>query len=154
MLPIKSILAPTDFSRTSLSVMRQAVELAGHFGAELIVNHVVPPIPALPPDPHYNFEIPAYQEALHESSEKRLKEVVDEQVGDRVPHRLLVTYGDPAREIVRIAAEEKADMIVIGTHGLTGWQHLVFGSVAEKVVRTARCPVLSIRVRESAAKES
>ncbi|HUV14514.1 MAG TPA: universal stress protein, partial [Acidobacteriota bacterium] len=62
-----------------------------------------------------------------------------------VKSRTMVSYGDPAKEIVRIAEEESVDLIVIATHGLTGWQHLVFGSVAEKVVRTAKCPVLTVR---------
>ena len=60
----------------------------------------------------------------------------------------VIRYGDASREIVRIAREEEADVIVIATHGLTGWRHLVFGSVAEKVVRLAECPVLTIRVGE------
>ncbi|MEJ2081744.1 MAG: universal stress protein, partial [Acidobacteriota bacterium] len=63
--------------------------------------------------------------------------------------RTMVTHGDPAREIVRIARDEDADLIVIATHGLTGWQHIVFGSVAEKVVRTADRPVLTVRSRHS-----
>ena len=56
-----------------------------------------------------------------------------------------MSHGDPAKEIVRIAIDENIDMIVIATHGLTGWQHIVFGSVAEKVVRFAECPVLTVR---------
>ncbi len=58
--------------------------------------------------------------------------------------RDLVTTGEPAPEILRIAAEEHVDLIVIASHGLTGWRRLVFGSVAEKVVRQAPCPVLTI----------
>ena len=59
-----------------------------------------------------------------------------------------VTHGYAAEEIIRAAEAEKADMIVIATHGGTGWQHLIFGSVAEKVVRLASCPVLTIRKRQ------
>ncbi|HLU99631.1 MAG TPA: universal stress protein [Acidobacteriota bacterium] len=151
MLPIRRILAPTDFSETSRETVARASELAEHFKAEVLVAHVIPPIPALPPDPHYNFEIPAYQDALHENAERQLKETIASQVSEEVPARPIVRYGDPAKEIVRMAQEEGVDMIVIATHGHTGWQHLVFGSVAEKVIRTARCPVLVVHARELAA---
>jgi nucleotide-binding universal stress UspA family protein len=145
MLPVRRILAPTDFSDISVATVLQAGEMAEHFGAELVVLHVIPPIPTLPSDPHYNFEVPAYQEALRENAERQLTATVREQIQADIPARTLAAYGDPAREIVRIAEEEAADLIVIATHGLTGWQHIVFGSVAEKVVRTAKCPVLTVR---------
>lgn len=145
MLPIRKILAPTDFSDLSLQTLGEAAELAAHFQADLLILYVVPPIPTLPPDPSYSFEVPAYQEALHQNAEERLKEIAAEKVPKEVPCQTRVSYGDPAQEIVRIAQEARADLIVIATHGLTGWRHLVFGSVAEKVVRLARCPVLTIR---------
>lgn len=145
MLPIRRILAPTDFSDISVETVASASELAEHFGAELLIVHVIPPVPTLPSDPHYSFEVPAYQEALRESAERQLQAAVKAQVTSVIRSRTLVSHGDPAREIVRIAAEESVDLIVIATHGLTGWQHIVFGSVAEKVVRTARCPVLAVR---------
>ena len=145
MLPIKKLLAPTDFSDTSVETVVNASELATHFGAELLIAHVIPPIPTLPSDPHYNFEVPAYQDALRENAQRQLAETVEGHVSDQVRTRTILSHGDPAKEIVRIAKEEQIDMIVIATHGLTGWQHLVFGSVAEKVVRTAKCPVLTVR---------
>lgn len=148
MLPIRRILAPTDFSEISVETVVRASELAEHFAAELLVLHVIPPIPALPSDPHYNFEIPAYQEALRENSERQLAEAVKRHVSSTVCTRTMVKYGEPAREIVRVSVEEDADLIVIATHGLTGWQHLVFGSVTEKVVRMATCPVLTVRGSE------
>ena len=120
-------------------------ELAEHFSAELMVLHVIPPIPTLPSDPHYNFEVPAYQEALRENARRQIEEATRDQTASGVKSRTMVSYGDPAKEIVRIAEEESVDLVVIATHGLTGWQHLVFGSVAEKVVRTAKCPVLTVR---------
>ncbi len=147
MLPVKKILAPTDFSEISLETLGTAAELARHFGAELEVLHVIPTVPALPSDPHYNFEVPAYQEALRAEAEKRLAETIRSRVGGEIPTRPRVSYGEPAREIVRVAEDDGADLIVIATHGLTGWQHLVFGSVAERVVRLAACPVLTIRGR-------
>jgi nucleotide-binding universal stress UspA family protein len=145
MLPIKLVLAPTDFSEVSVETVARARELAEHFGAELLVLHVIPPIPTLPSDPHYNFEVPAYQEALRENARRQIQEAAPDPVASGLKSQTLVSYGDPAKEIVRIAEEQSVDMIVIATHGLTGWQHLVFGSVAEKVVRTAKCPVLTVR---------
>jgi nucleotide-binding universal stress UspA family protein len=145
MLPIKLVLAPTDFSDVSVETVARARELAEHFGAELLVLHVIPPIPTLPSDPHYNFEVPAYQEALRENAKRQIEEAAPDPVASGLKSQTLVSYGDPAKEIVRIAEEQSVDMIVIATHGLTGWQHLVFGSVAEKVVRTAKCPVLTVR---------
>jgi universal stress protein A len=149
MLPIRRILAPTDFSDVSVETVVRASELADHFGAELLVAHVIPPVPTLPSDPHFNFEVPAYQDALRESAQQRLSETVRSLVDRGIRTRTMVTHGDPAREIVRIARDEDADLIVIATHGLTGWQHIVFGSVAEKVVRTADRPVLTVRSRHS-----
>lgn len=145
MLPVKLVLAPTDFSEVSVETVARARELAEHFGAELLVLHVIPPIPTLPSDPHYNFEVPAYQEALRENARRQIQEAAPDPVASGLKSQTLVSYGDPAKEIVRIAEEQSVDMIVIATHGLTGWQHLVFGSVAEKVVRTAKCPVLTVR---------
>ena len=80
--------------------------------------------------------------AIH--AEKVLKELVSHQVSPEVRTRDLVTTGEAAPEIIRIAQQEHADLIVIASHGLTGWRRLVFGSVAEKVVRQATCPVLTI----------
>ena len=79
-------------------------------------------------------------------------EVVSHQVSPEVRTRDLVTTGEAASEILRIARQEHADLIVIATHGLTGWRRLVFGSVAEKVVRQATCPVLTIVAPAAAEK--
>jgi nucleotide-binding universal stress UspA family protein len=144
MLPIQKVLAPTDFSEISVETVVRASEFAVHFGADLLVLHVIPPIPTLPSDPHYNFEVPAYQEALKENADRRLTETLSGLVPKGIEATPIVTYGEPAKEIVRIATEKNVGLIVIATHGLTGWQHMVFGSVAEKVVRTARCPVLTV----------
>jgi nucleotide-binding universal stress UspA family protein len=145
MLPIKKVLAPTDFSDISVETIACASELTAHFGAEMIVAHVIPPIPTLPSDPHYNFEVPAYQDALRENAYRQLTDAINKQVGDQVKATPYVSYGDPAKEIVRISGDENVDLVVIATHGLTGWQHIVFGSVAERIVRTSKCPVITIR---------
>ncbi len=149
-LPIRKILAPTDFSRASLSAYQAALEMARHFGAELDALHVIEPVPALPADPDYGFEIGRVEQGLELDSTERLKRWVESR-SEGVVVRGLTEHGDPAKEIVRVAAREGCNLIVIATHGLTGWRHLVFGSVAEKVVRTADCPVLTVRVPDEPA---
>ena len=145
MLPFKKILCPTDFSEPAFAALKRAEELARHFGAELIVAHVIPPLPGphLFPDPQasFNFDLPLYQQELAIKAEQMLKDLVSHH---KVETRNLVTTGEAAPEILRIAHQEHADLIVIASHGLRGWRRLVFGSVAEKVVRQAACPVLTI----------
>jgi nucleotide-binding universal stress UspA family protein len=145
MLPFKKILCPTDFSEPALVALKRAEELARHFAAELIVTHVIPPLPGPHsfPDPQasLNFEVPLFQQELAIKAEQMLKDLVFQLKGRT---RDLVTTGEAAPEILRIARQEHVDLIVIASHGLTGWRRLVHGSVAEKVVRQATCPVLSI----------
>ncbi len=144
MLPIKHILSPVDFSEASYVALKQAAELSNHFHAELCILHVVPPVPTPLLASDYSFHVPKYEETLHDDALERLKELIEQRVDKRILARPLVAYGLAAEEIVRVATEEKVDLIVIATHGLTGWRHLVFGSVTEKVVRTAQRPVLTI----------
>lgn len=145
MLPIRSILCPTDFSPPANSALVVATELAKHFGGEVCLAHVIAPIPLPSSDPAYDFEMPEYEKELHADADAKLAKLRAELAGAGVSVRGLIGHGDPAGEIVELAAEQKSDLIVIATHGMTGWRHLVFGSVAEKVVRLAPCPVLTIR---------
>ena len=145
MLPFKRILCPTDFSEPAFIALKRAEELARHFAAELIVAHVIPPLPGPHsfPDPQadFNFDVPLFQQELAIKAEQMLKDLVYHH---KVGTRDLVTTGEAAPELLRIAQEERVDLIVIASHGLTGWRRLVFGSVTEKVVRQAPCPVLTI----------
>ncbi len=148
MLPFKLILCPTDFSGPACTCVRAASELAEHFGAELLLVNVVPAVPALPPDPNYVFKIPEYERYLHADAEKQLRKTREELVQKNVKVRTKVGHGSAPDEIVLIAKTEGADLIVISTHGSTGLEHLFFGSVAEKVVRLAECPVLTVREKK------
>ncbi|MDO9532669.1 MAG: universal stress protein [Deltaproteobacteria bacterium] len=145
MLPFKKILCPTDFSEPAFVALKRAEEMARHFDAELIVAHVIPTLPGphLFPDPQasFNFDVPLYQQELAIKAEQMLKDLVSHH---KVESRNLVATGEAAPEILRIAQAEHVDLIVIASHGLTGWRRLVYGSVAEKVVRQATCPVLTI----------
>jgi universal stress protein A len=147
MLPVKLILCPTDFSEPSEEGLTVARELASHFGCDLLLAHVLPVVPALPTDPNFVFNVPEYERALHADAAAKLAEMAQASAAKGVTTRTTVGHGDAGIEIVRIAQEESADLIVIATHGLTGWRHVMFGSVAEKVVRLAHCSVLSVRAR-------
>lgn len=151
MFPFRRIFATTDFSDISLGALPIAVELASHFGAELLLLHVVPmdlPTPwDLPPYADFGLAsrpVPEYEAEARKEVERRLAQLAARHAPG-LAVRGLVGRGDAASEINRLAAAERADVIVLATHGWTGWRHLVFGSVAEKVLREAPCPVLSVR---------
>jgi len=151
MLPVKLIICPTDFSAPACTCVRVASELAEHFNAELLLVNIVPALPGIPPYPNYVFKIPEYEQYLHADAEKHLRETRENLVGKNVKVRTQVGHGAAAEEIVLIAKTEGADLIVISTHGSTGLERWVFGSVAEKVVRLAEGPVLTVRQKEEAA---
>lgn len=155
MLPFKRILVTTDFSASAGVAVPAAAELAAHFGAELLFVHVLPVDTPTPWDvpPYADFglaslPLPEYETQVRQEVERRLDQVAAKEVPEGVGLRTIVGRGDAASEIGRIAAAEKADLIVIATHGWTGWRHLVFGSVAERVLREASCAVLTIRCPE------
>jgi nucleotide-binding universal stress UspA family protein len=144
MLPLKKIVCPTDFSPASEKAIAEALELAREFKAEILLVNVVPVLPPAPSDPNFVFEVPEYERALHADAERRLKEMAADVASKGLTVHTEVGHGDAGAEIVRIAKDENADLIVIATHGMTGWRHVMFGSVAEKVVRLAHRPVLTV----------
>lgn len=134
------ILCPTDFSEPSYVALKEAHQLATAFGAELCVLHVMEemhPVLGLVSDDEFDT-------MCRDQAALRIHHVVREQLGEEARARAIVKGGVAASKIVEAAAEEKPDVIVIATHGLTGWRHLVFGSVAESVARLAHCPVLIV----------
>jgi universal stress protein A len=145
MLSFKYILCPTDFSEPSYEGLRYAIEMAAKFGAELGVVHVIPMVPQRPSDPNYVFSVPEYERTLHSGAERQLLKLIEERIPREIKVRPITGHGNAGKEILQIAEEQRADLIVIATHGLTGWRRVVFGSVAEQVVRSATCPVLTIR---------
>jgi nucleotide-binding universal stress UspA family protein len=138
MLALKTILHPTDFSERSALAFRLACTLAGDYGARLMIVHVA--------------ELPAI---VHGTSFMCLPEVDFGQLRDqldrlqpadstlRVERHL--TQGNAATEILRLAQDAQADVIVMGTHGRTGLSRLLMGSVAEEVMRSAMCPVVTVK---------
>ena len=141
MLPIQTILHPTDFSEYSDYAFRFACSLARDHGARVVVLHVAPPPAAVPID---GMPVTAPAPGLYkEHLEQRLHEIRPSDPNVPVEYRL--EEGFPATEILRIANEIHADLIVLGTHGRTGLGRLLMGSVAEQVVRKATCPVLTVK---------
>lgn len=144
MTQFKKILHPTDFSDYSKEALDVAAVMARKFGAELIILHVVETYDYAPPEYYMAAdELHKEVERRLEGSRKHLEEMAA-QMGD-IKTRTLVTEGKPFVQIIRAAKEEGADMIVLGTHGRSGLAHILIGSTAEKVVRKAPCPVLTIR---------
>ncbi|MFO7980022.1 MAG: universal stress protein [Candidatus Aminicenantes bacterium] len=145
MLPIKKILWPTDFSEPSYVALNTAQELAKHFSAELTIVNVITPIPVVSsPNGPAGFDVSLYQDQIKETSNESLQDIIQKKISKEIKTQGKIVMGNAPDEIVKTAEEENADLIVIATHGETGWRHLVFGSVAEKVVRFATCPVLTI----------
>jgi nucleotide-binding universal stress UspA family protein len=152
MLEIERILCPTDFSDGSLEALAQATDLAIKFSAEIYLIHVLPILPTLPTDPTFVFPVPEYERSLHAEVQKHLDKMAGELNEKGIGTRTFVGHGDAASEIVRVAQQQGISLIVIATFGKTGWSRFAFGSVTEKVVRLAACPVLTVRgVERSAA---
>jgi nucleotide-binding universal stress UspA family protein len=151
MFPSKRILCPTDFSEAAVQAFSNAVEIALHNEAEIYLVHVLPALLTDGGASTVMVSLPEYERLLQ--PKQRMEEMARPLLAKGLKVETLITRGDPASEIVKIAKRKAVDIIVIATHGKTGWRHLAFGSVAEKVVRTASCPVLSIRcaVRGAAA---
>ncbi|HEY2787782.1 MAG TPA: universal stress protein [Fimbriiglobus sp.] len=135
----KKILFPTDYSRSSVTAFEVACGLARDYRAEMVVCHVAPPpIPAVADG--MVFDIPTGEEKW---MTEKLKAVRPTESGIRVTHRPV--RGEAAREILGVAEACRADLIVMGTHGRTGLSRLLLGSVAEAVLRSAKCPVVTVR---------
>ncbi|MFZ7110991.1 MAG: universal stress protein [Desulfatiglandales bacterium] len=145
MLPIKKILCPTDFSEPSYKGVDTANELAAHHSAELILVSVVTPIPTIsPPGVPATYHLGDYYDEMVGYANRSLQEIRQERISPDLAVRSFVLQGIAADEIVKKAENEQVDVIVIATHGWNGWQRFVFGSVAEKVLRLAACPVLTV----------
>jgi nucleotide-binding universal stress UspA family protein len=145
MITIKKILWPTDFSDFSFYALNYAVSFAKQCKAKLLILHVVD---VFLHDPAY-FAPYVPDRSMFDDFEKkaqaRLEEVVRKRIPAGIETEAIVRAGRAFAEIVRAAKEKEADMIVIATHGRSGLSHAMFGSTAEKVVRKAPCPVLSIK---------
>jgi nucleotide-binding universal stress UspA family protein len=154
MLPPKLILSPVDFSDPSHEALDTAAALASRYDGELLLVHVVPMIPRLP-SPATIFNEAEFEQELHKDAEKRLTVLANQLKAKGVKVRSeLGLANDVGMEIIRIGEQNKADLIVIATHGMTGWHKLAFGSVTDKVVRASHLPVLVLRAEHAGKSHS
>jgi len=143
-LKIKLILCPIDFSEFSVSAYQHALSVAEHYEAKLVAQHIV----ELWRHPSFDFAASAglYEESLQafrESGKEQLQEFVKKHSHDEIQPELVVQVGVAADSILSFAQLQKADVIVMGTHGRRGFDRLMLGSVTDRVMRRAPCPVLA-----------
>lgn len=147
MFKIKNILLPTDLSTTSLSAADYAIELANQYKAKIHLLHVLektPPILVIRSlDLSQEKIIKSFEEEGRKSLENAVKKI-KKGTNTEVEIEPVLRKGNDYEEIVKYSKEKKVDLIVIATHGRTGLLHTLLGSVAEKVIRYAKCPVLVI----------
>lgn len=145
MLPVRRILFPTDFSEHAEYAWSYTLTIAQQFGAEVHLLHVVAPPPRLTEAYAVNFD----PEKMVKAQTDEANAAMDRQVEAAKDRRLMfhreVRVGVDFREIIDYAAKHEIGLIVMATHGRTGLAHVLLGSVAERVVRKAPCPVLTIK---------
>jgi universal stress protein A len=148
-IEIRSILAPTDFSAHSEQAVRYACRLAERLGSELHLLHVLSEVLPAGPDPLLMPVMPAqfYKES-EDRAQETLKHSLDAGWGKPAAVVRAVKWGSPVESIVSYADDHRIELIIIATHGRTGLSHVLLGSVAERIVREAPCPVLTIRDRK------
>ncbi|NLW50672.1 MAG: universal stress protein [Candidatus Brocadiaceae bacterium] len=144
-ISIRRIVCAVDFSDSSDHAQRYAVGLAEVFDAELRILHVVEPpfLPTYSLAGVPNLALPI--EEVEDAARKHLQQAVEACRAVHADTEGILRTGSPFVEIINCARETEADLIVVGTHGRTGLSHMLIGSVAEKVVRKAPCPVLSVK---------
>ena len=145
MIKLKKILVPTDFSEYSALALQYGLSFCREYNADLILLHVIE-------DPFYpsngatfGFNVEEFFRRMEEESAKRMLELVPPEVEKEIRVERIAMRGTPFLEIIRLSREKDIDMIVLSTHGRTGLAHVLMGSVTEKVVRKAPCPVLVVR---------
>ena len=146
MITLKTVLVPVDFSETSDAALRYGKALAQAFGASLHLLHVVQEPYSQPwAVEAYGFSLATLQEDWIKDARARLDQAVTADDRAALHARTTTLLGHPVTEILRYAADEKIDLIVMGTHGRGPLGHMIMGSVAERVVRRSPCPVLTVR---------
>lgn len=146
MKPLDSILFATDFSEGSEHAFEYAYTLAKTFNARLLIVHVINE----PVDlrgfyvPHISFE--KLEKEIEAGAEKMMDKFCRTRIQDFSNYESIIITGIPYEEILKKADEAQVSLIVLGTHGRSGIDHILFGSTAERVVRKARCPVMTVRL--------
>lgn len=144
-LTIKKILVPIDFSDYSKGALKYAVNFTKVFNAEMYLIYVVEPV-IYPPDFSMGqIAIPSVSVELDVRAKEELTKLSEQEIPADLKKQIIIKTGKPFVEIIETAAQEDIDLIIIATHGHSGVEHILFGSTAEKVVRKAPCPVLTLR---------
>jgi universal stress protein A len=147
-IALKHILVPVDFSPLSKKALQYALRFAEEFNAEVKLLHVIEP-DAPPSFDGFMIPPPVASNGTRAQCKKRLKQLANSARTAEVNSiQSALRIGLPAQEIVDAAKELDVDLIVIATHGYTGWKHFAIGSTAERVARAAPCPVLVVREKE------
>lgn len=150
MIDLKRILFATDFSECAVLAREMARQLAEQFGAELHILHVIHDLGVEVPDFGMGLAFPGYLENIG-TQQREMKEgaskLLSQERSDCGSVNVVteVRFGKPFVEIIKYARDTEMDLIVVGSHGRSGITHLLIGSVAERVVRKAPCPVLTVR---------
>ncbi len=145
MIDLQRILLPTDFSDNAAEAQKYACEFADRFGSELHLLHVLEV--HVDPTPQFGMglALPSHMEESTKAAENQLAALLPAAWASMHEVVRATMHGSPFVEIVRYARQQNIDLIVMGTHGRTGLAHVLTGSVAERVVRKAPCPVLTVR---------
>ena len=151
---VKKILAPIDFSEPSMAAMRGAMELAKDIGAEVHLVHVVVPHHSFIPLPlatnaEQSREL-VREAAMVEQAEEELARIKKDEFGDSKKVFTYAVVGPPVQKLVDYATQNQIDLILMSTNGRTGGEHMLLGSVTERLVRTAPCSVLVFRRKPQA----
>jgi nucleotide-binding universal stress UspA family protein len=142
---IKKVLVPIDFSDYSKSALKYAVNFAKSFNADIILIYVVEPV-IYPPDFSMGqIAMPSINTEWDDRAKDELQKLAKSEIAGVASVKTVIKTGKPFVEIIETAKEEDIDLIIIATHGHSGVEHILFGSTAEKVVRKAPCPVLTLR---------
>jgi nucleotide-binding universal stress UspA family protein len=142
---IKKVLVPIDFSDYSKNSLRYSINFVKCFNAELLMIYVVEPV-IYPPDFSMGqIAVPSVDLELDRRASEELNKLAVTEIPRDMKVRTIIKSGKPFVEIIETAAEENVDLIIIASHGHSGVEHILFGSTADKVVRKAPCPVLSLR---------
>lgn len=144
-MEIKRILFPTDFSEGALNALPYAVDIARSYGAKLYMLHVIYDIATASGLHVPHISVDEMYKELDASARKELEKFGADIIKDIKDIEYSVIRGIPYEEILKFAKEKQIDLIVIGTHGRKGLDRVLFGSTAERVVRNATCPVLTVR---------
>ena len=142
-MQVRSILVPTDFTENSRSALRYASELARRLDASITALHVIPDEEVA--GVYIQKRSPERIKEIQGEVEKEFEKFVPEDIESSVQVQRQVRVGEPYVEIIRHTKEGGVDLIVMATHGRSGISHTLLGSVAEKVVRRAGCPVLTVK---------